>query len=158
MLRHPARTLLAFVCLALASGNLSADPARVSDDVAALAARIDELIAAGYKAHKVEPAPLADDAEFLRRVYLDLAGRIPRVAEVRLFLDDRAPDKRRRLVETACSPGPIYVNHFTNVWRRPAAAAEQQPAGPVPRPAARSLGAAAGCARTCPTTRWSANC
>ena len=46
-------------------------------------------------------APLADDDEFLRRVYLDLAGRIPRVSEVRAFLDDKRPDKRRRLVEQA---------------------------------------------------------
>ena len=36
---------------------------------------------------------------FIRRVYLDVAGRIPRNAEVRQFLDDTSPDKRRMLVE-----------------------------------------------------------
>ena len=58
----------------------------------------------------------ADDAEFLRRVYLDLAGRVPSVAEARKFLDDRRPDKRARLVEQLLG-GSRYIAHFTNVWR-----------------------------------------
>ncbi len=86
------------------------------DDVAALAARIDSRIESGYAANGVNPAPLADDAKFVRRVYLDLAGRIPHVSEVRAFLDDRATNKRRVLVEELLK-GPHYVNHFTNVWR-----------------------------------------
>jgi len=64
----------------------------------------------------VQPAPQADDATFLRRVYLDLAGRIPSVAEARAFLKDQAPDRRQRLVEKLLA-GTAYVNHFTNVWR-----------------------------------------
>ena len=64
----------------------------------------------------MQPAPAADDAEYLRRVSLDLSGRIPRVAEVRDFLADSSPDKRRHLVERLLDD-PIYVRHFTNVWR-----------------------------------------
>jgi hypothetical protein len=86
------------------------------DDVAVLAAKIDRLIEAGYAANGVKPAPLADDAEFVRRVYLDLAGRIPHVSEVHKFFDDKAPNKRRVLVEDLLK-GPHYANHFTNVWR-----------------------------------------
>ncbi len=82
----------------------------------ALAAKIDEHIAAGWAAAMVAPAPLADDAEFLRRVYLDLAGRIPKVSEVRQFLDDRRPDKRQRVVEELLQ-SPRYVVHFANYWR-----------------------------------------
>jgi hypothetical protein len=85
-------------------------------DVQALAGRIDQLIAARWDAAGVRPAARADDAEFLRRVYLDLAGRIPSVTETRDFLDDKAPDKRRRLVDRLLA-GSRYVTHFTSVWR-----------------------------------------
>jgi hypothetical protein len=85
-------------------------------DARALTAKIDRLIAARWAAAGVEPAPRADDATFLRRVYLDLAGRIPSVAEARAFLKDQAPDKREHLVETLLD-GNGYANHFTNVWR-----------------------------------------
>src|SRR5262249_39374322 len=71
----------------------------VNLDQAGLAARIAELVIAKYAEKGVPPAKPADDAEFLRRVYLDLNGRIPRVSEVREFLADQAPDKRRRVVD-----------------------------------------------------------
>jgi hypothetical protein len=92
------------------------DPAAAARDVRELTAKIDRLLADRWAAAKVEPAPLADDATFLRRVYLDLVGRIPSVAESRAFLKGQAPDKRQRLVETLLA-GNAYVNHFTNVWR-----------------------------------------
>jgi len=58
----------------------------------------------------------ADDAEFLRRVCLDLAGKIPTAAEARDFLDDPAPDKRERVVDSLLA-SPAYINHWTAVWR-----------------------------------------
>lgn len=85
-------------------------------DALALAARIDQLIENRWKEQDVKPSSRADDAEFLRRVYLDIAGRIPRVAEVREFLDDTSSDKRVRVVEKLLD-SPLYVNHFTNYWR-----------------------------------------
>ncbi|WP_175517496.1 DUF1549 and DUF1553 domain-containing protein [Planctomicrobium piriforme] len=81
-----------------------------------LSRRIDELIAAEWATHDVTPAPLADDAEFLRRASLDLCGKIPAASTVRDFLSDPAPDKRERLVEKLlASPG--YVIHATHLWR-----------------------------------------
>ena len=44
-------------------------------------------------------APLADDAEFLRRIFLDLTGTIPSADTARRFLDDTASDKRARLID-----------------------------------------------------------
>jgi hypothetical protein len=85
-------------------------------DPAALAARVDAHLAAGWSGAGVQPAPRCHDPEFVRRVYLDLAGRIPSVAEVRAFLDDTRADKRRRLVDTLLD-GPRYVTHFSRVWR-----------------------------------------
>src|SRR5438132_536745 len=89
---------------------------RAADDAQFLANRIDHWIAAGWKAKNVKPAGLADDAEFLRRVYLDVAGRIPRAGEARIFLEDTRADKRQRLVEQLLE-SPHYANHFANVWR-----------------------------------------
>jgi hypothetical protein len=112
----------------LAAALLAAAGARAGDtaapgkgdplarDAQALAERIDRHVAARWDADGVRPAPLADDAEFLRRAYLDLAGRIPSVAEARDFLDDKSPDKRRRLVERLLDSSR-YVTHFTDVWR-----------------------------------------
>jgi Protein of unknown function (DUF1553)/Protein of unknown function (DUF1549) len=87
------------------------------------AARIDQRIAAAWD-KDVKPAPLADDAEFFRRVHLDLAGRIPSITEVRDFLEDDRPDKRRLWVDRILEADPddssyrdAYVSHFANVWR-----------------------------------------
>ncbi|GIW81529.1 MAG: hypothetical protein KatS3mg105_3336 [Gemmatales bacterium] len=82
-----------------------------------LSSTIDRLIEVRIKDAGIRPAPLASDAEFMRRVYLDLAGRIPRVSEVRAFLDDKRPDKRARLVEQILRSA-AYVNHMTNTWNR----------------------------------------
>ncbi|MGH7169231.1 MAG: DUF1549 and DUF1553 domain-containing protein [Gemmataceae bacterium] len=113
MLRSRLLLILGGVFLAGSGDALAAAPDK---DVAALAAVIDRHLSAGWDANKVQPAPPASDAEFVRRVHLDLAGRIPAVAEVRAFLDDKRPDKRRRL-SAQLLEGPRYVTHFTNVWR-----------------------------------------
>ncbi len=94
----------------------AAQPAAPIHDPAVLAAVIDHYIDEGQAAKKATPAPLADDSEFLRRVYLDLAGRIPRNSEVREFLADSAPDKRVQLVARLLE-SPQYVNHMTHVYR-----------------------------------------
>jgi len=90
-------------------------------DAAALSARIDEIIGARLAKDKVPPAPAADDAEFFRRLSLDLNGRIPTLAQLADFLDDTRPDKRRlwtdELIDGADN-APLYVRHFTHFWRR----------------------------------------
>jgi hypothetical protein len=91
-----------------------------ADDATRLAARIDERIEAAWSKHKVEPAPKADDAEFFRRLSLDLGGRIPTLATLRDFLDDDRPDKRRLWTDELLD-GPDFVDryaaHFANYWR-----------------------------------------
>jgi hypothetical protein len=111
--------VIGWCALGLGAGAARAAPAAEdagARDALALAAAIDRHIAAGWEAGKVQPAPPASDAEFLRRVYLDLAGRIPSATEARQFLDDPRPDKRQRVIDRLLA-GPTYVNHFTNVWR-----------------------------------------
>jgi hypothetical protein len=99
--------LVAAVVLSLRAGTAFAaappasapgKPTPLVDDKA-LAAKIDELLAARWAAQGIRPAPLTDDAEFIRRVYLDLAGCIPSIIDIRDFLDDTRPDKRRIWVQ-----------------------------------------------------------
>ena len=61
--------------------------------------RIDKKIAAGLENYDQVASPVAGHAEFLRRVTLDLTGRIPSSAETRAFLADNTPDKRTRLID-----------------------------------------------------------
>ena len=60
---------------------------------------IDTLIAEGWEQRGVQPAPAADDRTWCRRVYLDLAGRIPTQAEAEAFLKEPADSKRAALVD-----------------------------------------------------------
>ena len=53
--------------------------------------------------------------EFLRRVTLDVAGRIPTLDEAERFLADRAPDKRARLVDGLLA-GPDYAEHWADIY------------------------------------------
>jgi len=87
------------------------------DEVVELATEIDGLIRRRLAAENVTAAPVADDAEFLRRVFLDLGGRIPPSTRVRRFLADRDPDKRRKVVDELLDSS-LYVVHFSNVWRK----------------------------------------
>ena len=81
----------------------------------ALADRIDLRLAARWAEAKVEPADRADDAEFQRRVTLDLIGRIPTVAEARVFQVETAPDRRRRLIDRLLDQ-PGYAGCFARFW------------------------------------------
>jgi len=99
----------------------AADPApapKLSPSLSAeqLADRIDALIDASLREREIKPAPHADDAEFLRRLSLDVGGRIPSVMDARLFFGDKAADKRRKVVDRLLE-SPLYSTHFAAVWR-----------------------------------------
>ena len=79
----------------------------------ALHRRVDKLIEAS--ADGVRFAPVASDAEFLRRVYLDLAGRIPTVDETKSFLTSAAPDKRNELID-ALLAGADYPRRMQELF------------------------------------------
>src|SRR5262249_9012515 len=81
-----------------------------------LARRIDQRLERCWKADEIQHAPPADDAEFLRRAFLDVTGRIPRPAEVHAFLNDTASDKRGKLID-ALLDDPRFAVHFAHVWR-----------------------------------------
>jgi len=81
-----------------------------------LAAWIDGRFDAAWKEQGLEPAPRTTDSEFVRRAFLNLIGRIPSVAEVRAFLEDARPEKRRQLVQELLQRG-AFAAHLANTWR-----------------------------------------
>lgn len=76
---------------------------------------IDEHVFAKLKLLGLPPSEICDDATFVRRVTIDLAGRLPTVAETTEFLADNTPDKRDRLIERLLD-SPDYAAYFTNKW------------------------------------------
>lgn len=81
-------------------------------------ADIDALVAARLaKTHpEVKPAPATSDAEFARRVYLDVAGVPPTAAQLRDFVADKAKDKRAKLID-ALLESPDYGRNWSRYWR-----------------------------------------
>jgi hypothetical protein len=77
--------------------------------------RIDQLIAAARPGFEAQAAPPASDAEFLRRVYLDLTGTIPTAAEARAFLGDPSAKKRSLLIDRLLA-SPDYARHLADVF------------------------------------------
>lgn len=63
----------------------------------------------------IPPADLADDATFLRRVFLDTIGTLPTSAEARAFLADKTPDKRAQLIDRLLER-PEYADYWTMLW------------------------------------------
>jgi hypothetical protein len=80
-----------------------------------LAAAIDREIDRLLLAANVPASPLSSDAEFLRRVYLDLTGKIPPRERAVAFLDSTDPYKRAKLIDELLA-GPEYGRHFAHLW------------------------------------------
>ena len=78
-------------------------------------ATIDWFLQASWKRNKIEPARLASDAAFARRLYLDLAGRIPSSEELKQFVGDYHGDKRERLVAMLLASND-YTRHLREVF------------------------------------------
>jgi hypothetical protein len=65
---------------------------------------------------RIEPSPLTSDVEFVRRVYLDLAGVPPSPGQVAAFVGDRTRDKRARLID-ALLQSPECARNWARYWR-----------------------------------------
>jgi hypothetical protein len=76
---------------------------------------IDELIKKAWDEAKVRPSRAATDEEFLRRVYLDLLGRVPTIQEAQGFLHSHEPGRRQKLVEYLLNH-PDYARNLANQW------------------------------------------
>lgn len=96
-------------------GLIGLPPANGGDHDA-LTRIINARIAERLSVESVEPAPAADDAEFLRRASLDLIGCIPTAEEVRAYLADTSLDKPLKLVDRLIADAR-HARHFARTWR-----------------------------------------
>lgn len=109
---------LLFSCALAVAFSFSSIGLLMADEAASqpLHQRIDALV---ESASPGPAAALSDDAEFLRRVYLDLAGTIPDAAAARAFLDDANPAKRAALIDQLLA-SPRFARHmqhtFNSMW------------------------------------------
>ncbi|HEV3006829.1 MAG TPA: DUF1549 and DUF1553 domain-containing protein, partial [Pirellulales bacterium] len=76
---------------------------------------VDGLVLAKWRQLGLAPSPLANDATFLRRVTIDLCGRLPTVAETKAFLADTSASKREALVDRLLA-SPDYPAYFALRW------------------------------------------
>lgn len=104
-----------FGCLLVALATPAAAAELSPDQLRAKAAEIDKLVTAKLEKEKLQPnAPVTDEV-FVRRIYLDIAGRIPTLKETTDFLADTAPDKRAKLIDTLLASDG-YTQNFANYW------------------------------------------
>ncbi len=78
---------------------------------------IDDHVARKLQRMKIAPSDLCDDYEFVRRIYLDLTGLPPSVAEVQAFVADARETqvKRYELIDKLIG-SPEFIDHWTNKW------------------------------------------
>ncbi len=93
----------------LLTGNNKHDPQQV-------AKAIDQHINGALEAKKLKPVDKTDDAAFLRRVYVDLTGRVPTAKQAKEFLDSKDSDKRANLIDTLLA-SKEFGEQLGRTWR-----------------------------------------
>lgn len=77
---------------------------------------IDRILDADRAARNLTPLASIDDAQFIRRIYLDLIGLLPTPDQTSAFLADTANDKRQRLIRSLLDQDLEYAEHWLTFW------------------------------------------
>ena len=104
-------TLTAFGSSAAAQTSQVSFTGTLSSD--SVIRQINSHVKQGWKDFEITPSEEAADGQWCRRVFIDIIGRIPTVAEVEKFIRDQAPDKKKRLVESL-----LYDDEYTEEFAR----------------------------------------
>lgn len=76
---------------------------------------IDRLVLKKLTEKGIKPASPCSDEVFIRRVYLDVIGTLPEPDEVREFLEDKTPDKRKKLIEKLLE-SDTFADYWSLKW------------------------------------------
>ena len=97
-----------FLALLLVLNSFSVESSISSKD-------IDRLIKKKWDENNLKPSEQTSDEEFIRRLYLDVSGRIPTAVEVKGFLNDDSPEKRKNKINELLSSDEFGQN-MADVW------------------------------------------
>jgi len=89
---------------------------RIVVDSTKIVQSIDSRIDAKLAEKSIDKSPIASDAEFMRRVYLDINGMIPTAEEAAAFLDSKDPLKRSKLIDELLASDK-YGRHQADIWQ-----------------------------------------
>ncbi|MBT4159559.1 MAG: DUF1549 domain-containing protein [Planctomycetaceae bacterium] len=106
-------TQISTVCRILLLVLIVATTHAHAENMSYASARIDDIITVDLKKHELQPNPPASDIQFVRRVYLDVIGRIPTSEELQRFFAETSKDRRAKLINQLLkSPG--HESHMFN--------------------------------------------
>ena len=104
--------LFAFTCLMLSCTKTTVAPTR---QVSSSTKHLDRHINTVLKREGIQPSKMSEDAEFLRRIHLDLTGKIPTPEEVLDFLKDGSSNKRQSKIRELLE-SDAYFDYWTELW------------------------------------------
>ncbi len=99
---------IVFITLLIAMTSKSTESSLSSKD-------IDDMLQQQWSKNNLEPSETCSDEEFVRRIYLDLTGRIPTAGEVAAFLSDKSSDKRKNKIDEILNSDE-FGNFMADIW------------------------------------------
>ena len=112
----PQRDFFRIICVL---GLLASNAQSLADSETGFATHtINRWLKKSWEEYEVIPSSTATEGEWCRRVFLDVLGRIPTIDELNIFLEDKSPEKKIRLVDRLLSAEYIgtYSRNWSNVW------------------------------------------
>ena len=113
---HAASFAIAMASMVAGSSATAADKTKKAAADSPKLDAIDEMVREGWKEANIKPSRPANDAEFLRRAYLDVLGRIPTIEEAGDFLGRKDNGKRAKLVDHLLAH-PDYAKNLAVQYR-----------------------------------------
>ncbi len=111
---HYPFLLLVFAFLTLNCTKVKIEPT-TSRQATPSTKHLDRHINAVLKREGIQPSGMSKDTEFLRRIHLDMTGKIPTPDEVLDFLKDGSPNKRQKKIDHLLQ-SEASINYWTGLW------------------------------------------
>ncbi len=99
---------IVFIALILGFTVSENNPALTSSD-------IDNMISKKWTENNLTPSDKTSDEDFIRRIYIDLTGRVPKADEVTAFLDDKSSGKRDKKIDELLN-SPEFGQNMADIW------------------------------------------